>query len=147
MCALFCFWSLPAYAEEGAHPTFSYVLVRGVALAKVVALAMVRAALMSSTWSLADALSEEADVSVDGEGKPILDKDGKPQVVAQLKASSSRFIALIGLIGILMIFLGFGLTILQGFASSGAFPDDTKIKGICLYSLRRRDDVRALHHQ
>ena len=99
--ALSCVWPLPAYADDKTNTVFSYELIGGVAFPTVIALATVRSYLLGSAWSLSDALSEEADVSpLDNDGKPVLGPGGK------LRASSSRFIALIGLIGILMVYIG-----------------------------------------
>ncbi len=127
----------PAYADDAqiapSNPVFAYVIVGGVAVAIVIALATVRSSLSgaNSTWSLSDALSEEADISpLDKDGKPLLGPDGKPQIVSELRASSSRFIALMGLIGIMMIYIGFGLIILQRFAGNGTLPTDPQIKDI-----------------
>jgi hypothetical protein len=120
-----------------------YYVVGGATLITVIALATVRAALMNSTWSLSDALSEEADITplgatgkpslVDPTGKPYLGPDGKALVISELRASSSRFIALIGLIGILMLYLGFGLVILARLGNGETdhpIPDDATIKSI-----------------
>lgn len=123
----FIAWAFPAFAQDTAAPaansTFAYVITGGVAIAIIIGLGTIRSALSGSRWSLSDALSEEADVSLlDKDGKPIPGPDGKPQTISVLCASSSRFIALIGLVGILMIYLGFGLVILAAFASTGALP-------------------------
>jgi hypothetical protein len=112
-----------------AHTTpsndiLTYVILSIVSIGVLVGLATVRSSLITSNWSLADALSEEADVSLlDKDGKPIPGPDGKVQAVTELRASSSRLIALIGLIAILMIYLGFGLVILERFSISAKLPE------------------------
>jgi hypothetical protein len=83
-------------------------------------IATIRVALSNSTWSLADALSEEAEVTfkekIGDEYVPKFDDNMKPVTVTQLVASSSRLIALIGLIAILAMFVGFGAFTLYRFA-------------------------------
>jgi len=135
---------------EGVRVMLGYYVVGGATLITVIALATVRAALMNSSWSLSDALSEEADITpldamgkpslVDPTGKPYLGPDGKELVISELRASSSRFIALIGLIGILMLYLGFGLEILARLGNGDQdhpLPDDATMKSIvkiCFYT-------------
>jgi hypothetical protein len=135
---VFAAWAFPALAEDGttsaSDATFAYVLVGGVALATIIGLAIVRSALSGSTWSLSDALSEEADISpLDKDGKPFPGPDGKPQIISELRASSSRFIALIGLIAILMMYIGFGLVAIKQFASGNTLPGDAQFKEITTF--------------
>ncbi len=40
-----------------------------------------------------------------------------------MKASSSRLIALLGLVSIMMLYIGVGLTLLYGFAFNGTVPE------------------------
>jgi len=54
-------------------------------------------------------------------------------VVSELRASTSRFIALFGLIGILMMYVGFGLVTLKIFASGKPLPDPTQVKEITTF--------------
>lgn len=113
---------------------FAYALVIGVAFAIVVGFATIRSALLGSTWSLSDAVSEEADVTLlDKDGRPIPGPDGKPQTITELRASSSRFIALIGLIAILMMYLGVGLIVLKDFALGNALPTEEQFKTISTF--------------
>jgi hypothetical protein len=119
-----------------------YYVAGGVAVVTVIALLTIRAALLNSTWSLSDALSEEADITpLDSTGRPLLDPTGKPYlgpdgkalVVSELRASSSRFIALIGLIGILMLYLGFGLVVLARLGNADKdhpIPDNPTLNSI-----------------
>jgi hypothetical protein len=98
----------------------------------VVAICVVRAALKQSTgWSLADALSEEVDLPVytevtDAAGNTTrslqLGPDGKPLLAAQMRASSSRVIALMGMVAILFLFIGFGALALFSLGRTGEVP-------------------------
>jgi hypothetical protein len=76
-------------------------------------------------WSLADALSEEYQITPMNSDKitPQLDKDGKPLIISEMRASSSRVIALVGMIVILLMFIGFGIFALYNFAKTGQMPD------------------------
>ncbi len=113
-------------SAPGGGDAFAFVVTGIVAVGALFAFGAIRAGLANSKWSLADALSEEANVSpVDGSGKPLIGADGKPQIVSELCASSSRLIALIGLVGILALYLGFGLVELKTFASAGHFSADS----------------------
>lgn len=120
--------------------TFAYVLVVFVAVLTLFSLSLCYRSLRHATgWSLTDALSEEVTLSqIDSTGAPVLlpqDAAGAPAVpapaappaaqtvmVTTLKASSSRFIALIGTISILMLYLGFGLAYLDRFVMVGDAP-------------------------
>ena len=89
----------------------------------VVGLGTIRASLQGrEDWSLADALSEEVTITEIGpDGKPVRDEQKAPLAVTVMKASSSRLIALIGLVSILMIYLGFGFAAVARFAANGVF--------------------------
>ena len=98
----------------------------------VIAILVIRSALRASPqWSLADALSEETllpattETTVNGETTRTLDKDadGKPVLVPQMRASSSRVIALMGMVAILFLFIGFGVFALFALGSTGQMPD------------------------
>ena len=113
---------------------FAYILVIGVAGATTISFVVIRKSLFGSDWSLSDALSEEANISpIDKDGRPIEGPDGKPQIVSELKASSSRFIALMGLIAILMMYVGFGLITIKQFASGNSLPTDAQFKQITTF--------------
>lgn len=89
---------------------------------------------LPSNWSLADALSEEVaikpatkttttkglnggpDVVVE---EQLLDKDGKPVLLPEMRASSSRVIALMGMVAILIMYIGFGTFALYAYGISG----------------------------
>lgn len=90
------------------------------------ALVVLSRLLRASTWSLTDALSEEVELSaLDGDGLPKLDAAGQPIKATVLKASVSRLIALFGLIGILMSYLGFALVLLVAFSAEAKLSDET----------------------
>lgn len=130
-----------AYAGETASSSgsdfFSYVVFGVVAFSAFFSIAVIQRALAGSTWSLSDALSEEANITpLDKDGKPIKDANGVPaQTVSELRASSSRLIALIGLIAILMLYLGFGLVTLKIYASTGTLPSDADLMPIIKFLL------------
>ena len=111
---------------------FIYVVVILAFLASITALLLVKQALSGTKWSLSDALSEETDITATNpqNGAPALDSGGKPMQITELRASSSRLIALMGMIFILIMYLGFGTFTLYGFAKTGKVPGsiDTIIK-------------------
>lgn len=112
---------------------FAYVLVIGVALIVVYALQLCYQALSrATTWSLTDALSEEVTLTqLDATGNPVIAPAvaGAPPAppvevtITTLKASSSRFIALLGTISILLLYIGFGLASLDKFVVADRIPD------------------------
>lgn len=102
----------------------------------LIAILVIRSSLLPKSWSLADALSEEVPLPIvkkgvakDDAGKEITteefvyDKDGKPVLAPVLKASSSRVIALMGMLAILFMFIGFGTFALYGFGKTGKMPE------------------------
>jgi hypothetical protein len=103
---------------------FIYLVIGFVYLGVLIALSTVARKLSQPTtnWSLADALSEEADITVpDTSGMPYT-VNGVVVKKTVLAASSSRLIALMGMIVILFIFLGFGAFMLWAFANNGTLP-------------------------
>lgn len=110
-------------------PWFVYGVIILILAAALIALLMVRAVVIRSSWSLADALAEETEVTakikVDGEWQDRLDDQGKPITVVEMRASISRLIALMGTIAILIMFLGFGAFALFRFAMTGEMPKGT----------------------
>ena len=126
--------SVPAWAQDppaappmpwpAPSPWFVYTVILVVLIGSIVALLMIRAALGASHWSLADAMSEGIDVTAtvknaQGNLEPKLDASGKPLMATELRASSSRLIALMGMMGILLMFIGFGSFSLYAFALTG----------------------------
>lgn len=112
-------------------PWFVYGIILLVLVGSLIAMLMIRSAIVTSgRWSIADALAEETEVTAmkpDANGRPTavpqLDAAGKPLTITDMRASISRLIALMGMMAILMIFLGFGAFALYGFAMTGTIPD------------------------
>lgn len=72
----------------------------------------------SAKWSLVDALSEEGETTLlDAQGNPVRDANGVIVKITRPLASSSRLIALFGLMGILALFMGCGITLLYHVAN------------------------------
>jgi hypothetical protein len=119
----------PTVPWQSPSEWFIYLVVIAVFVASLVALLLVKQALAGTKWSLSDALSEEAEVTgtevVNGVTKPLLDSSAKPVQITVMVASSSRFIAFMGMIFILVMFLGFGTFALYGVAKTGRMPDST----------------------
>lgn len=129
----------PAMADTTAAQgsgVFGYIVVAIVAAGTIIGLATIRSSLLTSTWSLADALSEESEVSLidDTTKKPVLDA-GKPVLVTKLCPSTSRFIAMLGLIAILMLYIGFGLINLQKYGEMGTLPSSEDVKSLMYFLL------------
>ncbi len=106
---------------------FIYAVIIVVFLGLAIALGAIarRLGAADTRWSLADALSEEADLTVpDANGFPYT-VNGVVVKATRLAASSSRLIAFMGMIAILSLFLGFGAFILWGFATTGTVPAAT----------------------
>jgi hypothetical protein len=142
--------SKSAWAEDpckwvAPEQWFIYVVLSVILLGSWMTLMVIIRALRNSGWSLADALSEaceitamEADAS--GANKIMLDADGRPFLITEMRASTSRVIALLGMIVILLIFLGFGMFALYAFAETGSMPDsigkavDFIVAGLTLFA-------------
>ena len=117
-------WAQPA-ASAWAAPQgwFVYLVILIVLVGTLVALLLIRSALYRSEWSLADALSEDTDVTATtvnaaGQKEPLF-RDDKPVTVTEMRASASRLIALMGMMAILLMFMGFGSFSLYSFAMTG----------------------------
>ncbi len=132
---LFILTPTPAWAQDQTTITnwvspataFVYFIVLFVVFASLVAVLLVSRALSDTNWSLAKALSEEVEVTLTETDankvtKPVLDASGKPSMAKELCASSSRLVALMGMIAILIMFIGFGATTLFSFAKTGNIP-------------------------
>jgi hypothetical protein len=119
--------SPPPLPREPLSGTFVKWMIVALGVVGLIALLIIQATLRSSgKWSLADALSEEGTVTLlDPNGVPINGADGKPQMVTRLIASTSRLIALMGLFGILLLYCGFGATVLYYFATAQPLPQNT----------------------
>lgn len=86
-----------------------------------------------SAWSLRLALSDESRLplvrkTTDANGNvteaPEYDKDGQPVLAVTLVPSTSRMIALVGMIVIAFLYLSFGTFALVSFGNSGRFPSN-----------------------
>lgn len=104
--------------------TFVFIIIAVVLGGAILAMLIIRSALTTSTWSLTDALSEATEVTATvinaaGQAEPRLDPSGKPVLVTEMRASTSRLIALMGMMAIMLMFLGFGAFTLYAFAFSG----------------------------
>ena len=113
---------------EPANQWVIYGVILSILFGGLVILLKIISALSNSKWSLADALSEEASVvSLESDGnsgfRPRLGVDGKPIMVTELRASSSRMIAFVGMVLILLMFLGFGIFSIYSFAKTGVMPN------------------------
>lgn len=114
-----------AIPDQGApEPWFVYVVIIVILVAALLAILLVRAAVAGSSWSLADALSEDVEVTARQADGSALMEEGKPVTVVEMRASSSRLIALMGMIVIMLMFLGFGTFALFRFAMTGEMPED-----------------------
>ncbi|CAI1538602.1 hypothetical protein [Serratia plymuthica] len=106
---------------------FIYIILFIVIFGTLMAILVIRRSLPKE-WSLADALSEDVELPVINEGDTgtkvsIDDTTGKPVLVPVMKASSSRLIALMGMLVILFMFIGFGSLILYSFGQTGIVPE------------------------
>lgn len=114
--------------------SFANILVACVAAVVVVALLLCYKSLhQAKGWSLTDALSENVSLTkTDAQGNPVdatgapLAAGASPLEITSMKASSSRFIALLGTISILILYIGFGLVCLDKFATGTEIPDMAK---------------------
>lgn len=109
---------------------FIYLVVFIVLFGALIAIFLIRASVEQTNWSLAEAVSEETQVSIlENRGTPQetpkLGADGKPIMATEMRASSSRLIALMGMMAILLMFLGFGSFALYYFGASGNMPPGT----------------------
>ncbi|WP_024912159.1 hypothetical protein [Chania multitudinisentens] len=137
---LYCFSALaqaqqPAVAWTPPGNVFLYMIPIVVIFGSAVVILAIRSSLPKE-WSLADALSEDVQLPVIQEvitknqngvetvtRGPIYDINGKPVLVPVMKASSSRLIALMGMLVILFMFIGFGSFVLYGFGKTGNAPE------------------------
>jgi type IV secretory pathway VirB2 component (pilin) len=125
----------------GAGPTVAMILVAAIAIITLLSLMVIYKNLKADAkWSIADALSEDvalATTKVDpATSLPLRDAAGDVAKETELKASSSRLIALLGSVAILMLYVGAGLAVLYQFVQSGGVPSGTKdMTGYFVYGL------------
>jgi hypothetical protein len=113
-----------------ANPTVVIVLILLLGALGLAFLWMIRKALEreTSNWSLAEALSEnEPTPFLDSSGNPLRENGttGPLLMTTKLVSSTSRLIALMGLFGILLLYLGFGAVILYYYGTGQHLPDGT----------------------
>ena len=126
---IFTFVAIPVWADDASSKWvppanwFIYLVIFIVLIGSLISILIIRTSLSNTTWSLSNALSEGIQLTEIGEdGKPIMDKSNKPLMVTKLYASSSRMVAFMGMIVILLMFLAFGSFALFAFAKSGEMP-------------------------
>jgi hypothetical protein len=108
--------------ESGS--TFVYIIVTFVVVGSLMSILGIKAALEKTDWSLANAVSEEVEITAkDENGKIMLDPAGIPLMETKLSASTSRLVALMGTIVLLFMFVGFGAFAMFEFGMSGQLPD------------------------
>lgn len=106
-------------------------LVIAVAVATVISLILIyRSVKNASHWSISDALSEETEIATPvydpTTNLPLRDANGAIITSQQMRASSSRLIALLGSVAIMMLYIGAGLIVLSAFAAGNGLPKDTE---------------------
>jgi len=111
-------------------PLAVYIIIGFVLFGSFFAMMLIRSALIDSNWQIGDALSEEVEINLefrdkDGNADIKVDKSDKPLTAKVLRASVSRLIALMGMMVILLVFLGFGIFALYSFANTGMMPEST----------------------
>jgi GH24 family phage-related lysozyme (muramidase) len=128
------------------------LIVLGVLLAVVLCLNQIAQLLKSSRWSLANALSEvielkvpldaawtasQGDLQASLESRPqgaVSSAAETPTLLRVLEPSSSRLIALVGMVVILLMYVGFGLFALYTFGLTCQMPSSTGSVTSFLYS-------------
>lgn len=104
-------WSTPKLSV-------AYILVGVLLLGTTIAILSIRDILAASTWSLAEALSEQTTVSVDDPANP-----GQKIVRSTSKSSMSRLIAMMGMMAILILYVSIGCACVWSLTQEGKFPD------------------------
>jgi hypothetical protein len=98
--------------------SIGYILIGVVLLGTTAAILNIRSGLSNSKWSLAEALSEDIDVSIDDPANP-----GRKLIVSASKSSMSRLIALMGMTAILILYVCIGAACVWSLVQNGKFPD------------------------
>ncbi len=105
------FWSTP-------RNTVAYILIGVLLLGTTTAILSIRETLTASTWSLAEALTEQVSIAVDDPANP-----GHKLISTTSKSSMSRLIALMGLMAILILYVCIGCACVWSLVQDGKFPD------------------------
>jgi len=106
----------------------------------LVSMLIIRVSLAENQWSLSDALSEGIELTLMENRKPVTTDSGEPVKITKLYPSSSRLVALVGMIVIMFMFLAFGSFALFGFAKTGKMPESINmvvkflISGLTLFA-------------
>lgn len=111
---------VPAWAQSPAFTSMSDTAVYALQILVAAAVLLVFAAVVSKLknspdWKLGEAVSEEVEFAE-------TDADGKVTKTTRMMASSSRLIALLGMMVILLLFLGVGEVVIWDVAH-GKDPD------------------------
>lgn len=110
-------------AVTSPNDWFIYTIILLMLIGSIISMLLIRSALMNSQWSLANALSEQVELTKQTEyGSPLMENN-QPVLIKKMQPSSSRIIALMGTIAILFLFLSFGAFALFHFAKLGQMPD------------------------
>lgn len=112
--------SSPAGARQPPASFLAYGVPIIVLVSALFAIQRIKKALPAN-WSIAEALSEEVPITPvkDASGAILFDKEGKPILLPEMKASSSRVIALMGMVAILVMYIGFGVFALYTYGMEG----------------------------
>jgi GH24 family phage-related lysozyme (muramidase) len=156
VCLLLFGLSLPAAAQEqlsGAAglcrsmgPQLVMAISTGIFTAIVITLVLIYWRLQRSGWSLANAISEPTNLSIpldehwaqsqgDSQARiKDLAPNGPPTSVTLMEASSSRLIALAGMVAILLIYVGFAIFSLYTYGLTCQMPASSVAVSTFLYS-------------
>ena len=156
VCLLLLGLSLPAAAQEqlgdaaglcrSMGPELVMAISTGIFAAVIVTLVVIYWRLQHSGWSIANAISEPTHLSIpldehwaqsQGDTRArikTLAPDGPPTSVILMEASSSRLIALAGMVAILLIYVGFGVFSLYTFGLTCQMPASSVAVSTFLYS-------------
>lgn len=120
-------WAEGGKGCESLGDWFLYSVIMMVLVGSLLSIMMIRTALRRTGWSLAIALSEPVMLTamkIDENGVEtfIPNESGVPFKIEVMRASSSRVVAFMGLVVILLMFLGFGAFSLCIFARTGTMP-------------------------
>ncbi len=102
---------------------FIYGIILFGVLGTLVSMLLIRSTLTNAKWSLAEALSEQIELTESTKDEDSQTADSQPVHVKKLYPSSSRMVALMGTIAILFLFLSFGAFALFYFAQTGQMPE------------------------
>lgn len=105
------FWSTP-------KASLGYILVGVILVGTTMAILSIRDILATSTWSLAEALSETTGTTIDAP-----DGLGKTITKTVSKSSMSWLIAMMGMMAILILYICIGYACVWSLTQEGKFPD------------------------